>query len=232
MRPVERGENTKVFAEYQEAKRDLIDRLGAYCSYCERPMSGGLAVEHILPKGDAEYFSLELVWGNFLLSCINCNSHKKGIAKTVLDEYFWVHLDNTFMVLEYLSGGRVAINPNLDDTQKKKAARTIAMFKLDLCPPEDLETRDPKARDLRWLNRKNVWEVAQEERQELVQENTASRRNATAKIAVSRGFWSVWMTVFKDDPDMLERFIKAFPGTANCFDPITFQPTARVAGAI
>ncbi len=233
MRPVERGENTTVFSEYQEAKRLLIDRLGMYCSYCERRLSGGLAVEHILPKGNPDYAHLELQWGNFLLSCINCNSHKKTIAKTVLDKYFWVHLDNTFMALQYLPGGRVAINSNLDEAQQQKAARTIAMFKLDLCPPEDLETRDPKARDLRWMERKFVWELAQEEWQELQTDDSASRRNSIVKLAVSRGFWSVWMTVFKDDPDMLERFINAFAGTAkSCFDPVTFQPIPRVGGAI
>jgi uncharacterized protein (TIGR02646 family) len=233
MRPVQRGANHTVFAEYQEAKRDLIDRLGSYCSYCERLLPGGLAVEHILPYSNPEYSHLELNWENFLLSCINCNSHKKIIAKIVLDEYFWVHLDNTFLVLEYLSGGRIAVNPNLNEAQKQKATKTIAMFKLDLCPPEDLETRDPKARDLRWMQRKNVWELAQEERQELLTETSPSRRKATVEIAKSRGFWSIWMTVFKDDPDMLERLINAFAGTAkSCFDPVTFQPVPRVGGAI
>jgi hypothetical protein len=37
--------------------------------------------------------------------------------------------------------------------------------------------------------------------------------------AQGRGFFSVWMTVFKNDPDMLNRLINAFPGTSgDCFD--------------
>jgi hypothetical protein len=29
----------------------------------------------------------------------------------------------------------------------------------------------------------------------------------------AKGFWSVWMTVFSDDADMLDRLMVAFPGT-------------------
>ena len=37
--------------------------------------------------------------------------------------------------------------------------------------------------------------------------------------ATGHAYWSIWMTVFKDDPDMLNRFIAAFLGTcADCFD--------------
>jgi hypothetical protein len=35
MRPVVRGENTKIFKDYKDARRDLIEKLGEYCSYCE-----------------------------------------------------------------------------------------------------------------------------------------------------------------------------------------------------
>jgi hypothetical protein len=44
-------------------------------------------------------------------------------------------------------------------------------------------------------------------------------RKQIVSNAQGRGFFSVWMTVFKDDPDMLNRFINAFPGTCtDCFD--------------
>ena len=40
--------NPKRFQPYNKAKADLLDRLGEYCSYCERP--GDLHVEHVVPK--------------------------------------------------------------------------------------------------------------------------------------------------------------------------------------
>ena len=52
MRPIERGEiptdaqgQPKVFRQYKHARRDLIDRLGEYCSYCE--MHLGLSNEEV-----------------------------------------------------------------------------------------------------------------------------------------------------------------------------------------
>ena len=45
------------------------------------------------------------------------------------------------------------------------------------------------------------------------------RSDIAEKIAPDTGFFSVWMTVFHEHPEMLKRFIQAFPGTdPNCFD--------------
>jgi predicted RNA-binding protein with PIN domain len=46
MRPVVRGENTKIFKDYKDARRDLIEKLGEYCSYCEMRIPSSLDVEH------------------------------------------------------------------------------------------------------------------------------------------------------------------------------------------
>ena len=35
---------------YAQAKPDLINRMGHYCSFCERRISTNFAVEHIQPK--------------------------------------------------------------------------------------------------------------------------------------------------------------------------------------
>jgi hypothetical protein len=57
-------------------------------------------------------------------------------------------------------------------------------------------------------------------------------RQQIVDTALGRGFWSVWMTVFKDDPDMLQRFIDAFAGTCrDCFD-ISGNPIARQKGQL
>jgi hypothetical protein len=42
-------------------------------------------------------------------------------------------------------------------------------------------------------------------------------------LALSEGFFSIWLTVFHDLPEMRQRFISSFPNTAeDCFsDPST-----------
>jgi len=79
MRPVKRGSSPvqEDYRHHSEAKPDLVSRLGQYCSYCERPISTQLAVEHIQPQGLPKYEHLKGRWNNFLLACINCNSTKQ-----------------------------------------------------------------------------------------------------------------------------------------------------------
>ena len=67
MRPVDRGpwplddENrTKSLHPYQRAKADLLERLGNYCSYCER--TGDLHVEHVISR--KRCLELEEEWTN------------------------------------------------------------------------------------------------------------------------------------------------------------------------
>lgn len=59
---------------YQTAAPLLGDRLGKFCCYCDQPLAGQIAVEHVLPK--AYYPLYAIAWGNFLLACEMCNSNK------------------------------------------------------------------------------------------------------------------------------------------------------------
>ena len=53
--------------------------------------------------------------------------------------------------------------------------------------------------------------------------NDAFRRQI-ARTATGHGFFSIWMTVFQDDPDVRKLLINEFAGTAaDCFDPNTTQ---------
>ena len=81
MRSVRRGEwptgndgNRTSFGSYRCAKDYLIQRIGEYCSYCERRR--GLDVEHVIPRSVAQ--DLETEWSNLLLACRNCNSRKSN----------------------------------------------------------------------------------------------------------------------------------------------------------
>jgi hypothetical protein len=60
--------------DWGDARKELIEAIGAYCSYCESPIFSHLHIEHRLPKSmfPEDAFS----WSNFLLSCSTCNSAK------------------------------------------------------------------------------------------------------------------------------------------------------------
>ncbi len=65
---------TVIASIYPNARSSLIAAIGAYCSYCESPLSYNAHVEHKLPKS---FFPQEgIPWANFLLACNSCNSSK------------------------------------------------------------------------------------------------------------------------------------------------------------
>ncbi|NQU20189.1 MAG: HNH endonuclease [Candidatus Nealsonbacteria bacterium] len=218
MRPIDRratprdgSDEPKGFSKYRHARKDLIDRLGQYCSYCGTRLPASLAVEHVRPKKPNP--DLELRWDNFLLACTNCNS-TKGDKDVVLDEYFWPDKDNTFRAFVYTEGGLIEVNSDLTDDERELAQSTIDLVGLDRTP-----ANDPAVADRRWKNRDEVWTMAIDARQDLAAQGTETLRKWIVNTATGRGFWSVWMTVFADDQNMRKRLIDAFPGTSkDCFD--------------
>ncbi len=232
MRPIERGDTpqdkngkTKVFADHANARPDLIDRLGQYCSYCEMRVPTSLAVEHVKPQN--HYPSLTLTWSNFLLSCTNCNSIK-GSQDINLDDYYWPHRDNTARAIKYLSGGRIQVNTEvLEAAEQERARRTIELTGLNR-----KFDNNPTASNRRWNNRRETWDIATRSLQRLEEKDYPAMREQIVCSARGNGFWSVWMTVFQDDTDMLKRFIQAFPGTCRaCFDA-DLAKIPRPGGAI
>ncbi|MCW5255376.1 HNH endonuclease [Verminephrobacter aporrectodeae subsp. tuberculatae] len=222
MRPVERGAWPQddaganiQFTEYTQARRELISRMGEYCSYCEMRLGAALAVEHIQPKKPPNAATVdrgrELSWDNFLLACTNCNS-SKGSSDVNLDDYIWPDRDNTFRAIKYAEGGLVSIVPGVAEVAAKNTIRLVGLDKT----PDTSE-----ASDRRWNNRREAWEMAVNAKNNLLGCNTdaIAIKRLIIDLAISKGFWSTWMTVFMDDPDMLQRLINALPGTSKtCFD--------------
>lgn len=231
MRPVERGTAPRTYRKYGEAIGDLEARLGTYCSYCERPISVGLAVEHIIPK--KLHPELETEWTNFLLSCTNCNSNK-GDTPVVIEDFLWPERDNTFFALSYTKGGFVKLSEHMNQVQQEKAQALLDLVGLQRHLANGWQ--DPSPRDKRWQNREEVWTYAEMLRGLLEKledvEHIKEAEQAIIAAAKNLGFFSVWMTVFNDYPTIKKGIIKRLPGTAlSCFD-IDGNPINRAGGAI
>jgi len=184
------------FAEYGRAKIPLIEKIGEYCSYCER--SGDLHVEHVVPKSKAP--ELETEWSNFLLGCVNCNSRKRDNNDT-REGYLWPDYDDTFDAFVYRSGGRVSVNANLTPDEGRKASALFNLVGLG-----GMGTRTDRRRH----KRQQAWDQAVRVRSLI---NDDDSRTLAVEVALGTGFFSVWMAVFHDDDDMCERLTEAFPGT-------------------
>ena len=230
MRPVVRGPcpkddagNDIVFKEYALARRSLIERIGECCSYCEMHLDSSLSVEHVQPKkppGAAQVMpERELDWANFLLACTNCNS-TKGDTDVVLENYIWPDRDNTFKALTYSEGGLVAASQGPDSV---RALNLVKLVGLDKTPVT------AKASDRRWENRREAWDIAQDSLRDLNEHDSPALRRQIIRTVKTHGYWSVWMTVFKDHPEMLEEIMTAIPGTDHtCFDAANrYAPVAR-----
>jgi uncharacterized protein (TIGR02646 family) len=208
MRPVERGDAPQVFNDYREAAPYLKERLGRYCSYCERFIAAGLAVEHVSPKSQDAFMLLE--WSNFLLACIDCNS-TKGNKTVHKGRCLWPDTDNTFTALTYRDDGAVKPSVKLSNEGQARAKALLDLVGLDKEPKDD--------KSHRWDDRREAWHKASIAKKLIA--NTATSKAVAAKAKVmaistvqGHGHWSIWMTVFSDDVDMQARLIEAFPGTA------------------
>lgn len=228
MRPVMRGTSPQAadFADYAVAKRFLVQRLGRYCSYCERRVATNLAVEHIQPKDLQAYKTLVGRWDNYLLGCVNCNSTKKD-KDVVLSEVLLPDRDNTAVAYDYLADGRIELAATVPAICRPKAERLLALVGLDKPISVALDENGKQVALDRVSQRMDLWGIALEAKQDVDTNpgNDAVRRGAV-RAAVAEGFFSIWMIVFSADADMRRRLIDAFPGTngSGCFDPVSGLP--------
>jgi len=216
IRPVNKGPAPAVYTRYQEAGPHLQQRIGDYCSYCERQIETHLAVEHIQSKLLVP--ELQNSWSNFLLACVNCNSSKGDISIN-LPDFFWPDCDNTLLALEYTHGGIIRPNQALPAPAQTKAQATIELTGLDKDPGNPRPERRPTHSDQRWQRRLEAWQLAERDRQRLANNNSPEVRELIVESALGRGMFSIWWTVFDGDVDMRRRLREAFFGTdPGCFD--------------
>lgn len=223
VRPIERGPSPQPvdFDDYRDAFSHLQARLGPFCSYCERRIATMLAVEHIQPKGLPQYAQLIGRWDNFLLGGVNCNATKKD-KDVRLAEVFLPDRDNTAAAFDYSPDGKVMPAAGLTDGQRQMAEDTLALTGLDKPLNAVLDENGQLVAIDRVAQRMEVWLVAQRSRGHLQRNPSEAIREQILETARGYGFFSIWMTVFLDNPEMRRRFIASFPGTAvDCFHATT-----------
>lgn len=224
MRPIRRNDSPveEDFDDYTKAKPELISRLGNYCSYCERPIATNLAVEHIQPK-DGKHGRPELAgrWSNFLLACVNCNSTKSD-KLVELDKLLLPDRDNTSVAYVYREDGVVDVSPELSDEKKSLAIKTLSLVGLDKRTSRVLDINGKLVAIDRFSQRMEAWLLAEQSKIDLEEFDEPVMRKQIVRTAVCSGFFSVWMSVFRDDEDMRLRLIKAYQGTCDsgCFDSV------------
>lgn len=231
MRPVVKDDGGgRVYAKYQDALDDLADQIGLYCSYCEMPIQNAPEVEHVQPKSLVP--GLEREWENFLLGCKTCNATKSNNPVDLAD-FAFPDSDNTFRALNY-DHEKVALDGAITAGERAMMEKTVKLVKLHRHPDEPDRRDRPTARDKRFKMRGETWLIAEMVRQHYEDDpaNDVIKTQITDFLAPAKGFFSIWMTVFAGHPEMLNRLIAAFPGTAaNCFDA-TGRPKKRPGGRV
>jgi hypothetical protein len=216
----------KVVADYKDWRQDLLDCLGNWCCYCNMPLTDSPQVEHVSPKNPqpGHAAGAYLDWENMVLACGPCNRAKSN--KPILEAHFYMpDTHNTHLVFEYfvvlhpIRPGKFACIPRPNahaQIDEDRAKRTIELCKLDT-----IKKGDDRATDLRWHYRFEAWTYAQDckaDWDEWGKQMAAQFIPLLTKVALGKGFFSVWLQVFDQVPVVCQALIKAFPGTANCFD--------------
>ncbi len=220
MRPVNKGKAHKQYKNYKDARPDLAEKLGWYCSYCEMPVKNMIEVEHVIPTNKG---GNELDWKNFLLSCRYCNGVKLD-RNTSRKGYFWPDTDNTF--LAFSQANLIEPNNQLTSLQKAIAQETIDLMGLNRYPGA---INKPTEADTRWRSRDETWGHAVralDRWQKLPHPLMLQQIIDTAK---GKGHFSIWMEVFKNEVKVKQALVNAFTGTAkNCF--VKGNPVSRPRG--
>ena len=222
MRPIDKGniplENgrPKTVSNYRNWRRNLIDRIGYYCSYCNIPLKDSPQVEHIIAQnlgGDITD------WANLLLACGACNRSKSD-RPCPPDTHFLPDVHNThlaFGILETKNGGESAVFVNIRNELSPDLLRNKAQATIDLCNLDKDTTKVPgQVTDLRWKYRYETHCIIQIWRRNW---NDWGRTKQIRFIellitaAKEAGFWSIWFDAFIDVREIRQALIESFPGT-------------------
>lgn len=218
MRPVDKGESPyNTIKKYQDALPYLGEKIGYYCSYCEFPIKHVPEVEHVVSKSKGGDIT---DWMNLLLGCKYCNARKSANTTPENDDDFlWPDVNNTAIAYTY-ENGYPKVNEQLlmelDPTGelKEKATNTYELVKLGNVP--DLSKGD---KDRRLIERNTAYYKAKESLDGWLHMKDAPdsyREDLKKQIimtALGDGFYSVWMTVFANESQILLALTEGFEST-------------------
>lgn len=186
MRPVLRPSyNGTLYTNYKSYITPLISTFGQNCSYCERIEK--LDVEHVVPKSCPNGKELIVDWNNLLLGCPRCNRDFKRAKNTTRLGYLWPDTDDTFSCFEYKSDGRVLIKNNLAPKLRYQAEKTLDLLQLD----DSKKEQAPLC-----IYRLGQFRIAATFKTNYLD----GYQTIPEIIEASKNAWSVWMTVFQDQP--------------------------------
>lgn len=215
MRPINRPNSSASYSNYRDARNDLAEKIGWYCSYCEMQTKNMIEIEHVEPVHNG---GAELEWSNFLLSCKYCNTVKSNHNDN-REGYIWPDEDNTFKVIKYSYGNIISVNPDITDEDIKRIVTdTILLVGLEREPGNKVSP--PTLKDTRWISRSEAWGIAKESLSDYIEaEFNEYLGNQIVRTAKTQGHFSIWMEVFKEYPIIKNKLIEIFPGTdSTCFD--------------
>lgn len=199
--------------EYRQFFVPMLNRLGAYCCYCERHINVAqtLHMEHIQPKSRKK--ALKLKWGNLLLACAECNSMKTN-RPISLQNILLPDRDNTFLAFDY-EYGEISVSAYAQQQGLQQIAQnTLDLFQFNNSP-------DPTRGNLDiTIQRKCAWAKFTVWKDRYARNQTPDMLASIISYAESTGFFSIWMKVFENYPEVRNALIDAFPSTraSACFD--------------
>lgn len=235
MRPIDKGVAPQAYTNYRDARPDLANRIGYYCSFCEMGVNNMLEVEHIHPVANG---GNELDWDNFLLSCKYCNTVKSNNNPDRAG-YFWPDTDNTDLLFSYTTDNRVLeVTAALNPLHLPAANQLINLVGLNRYPGGVVE---PTKADVRWRLRDEVMITAQRSflNWEVIKDDdvTPFRIIMARQIAETSiiGFYSIWYTIFEGEEIVLEEIDRVWMDRYHnykMFDLGTATRTIRAGGQI
>lgn len=221
MRPVDKPRSNKVYYPYGTAKRDLANAIGRYCSYCERYLGETIAIEHVQPKSLQP--NKATLWDNFLLSCTNCNSHKsaRDINDGNINTYAWPDKDDTYHLINYDETTAMPFPAaDISDIESRKVKNLISLVGLDVVAPKIGSVSYESMSDMRAEDRLKFLKEAKEYKTEYLASSDRGKRkhlDFLRKYILLAGYWSIWMHVFEDVPEVKEMLLEIIPGTKKSY---------------
>lgn len=210
---------------WTDAKPDLVEELGGFCSYCEKCNTrSSFAVEHIFGKdckdaaGNLIYDDLKYRWDNFLLGCVNCNSVKGDQDITLLNPYM-PHGHNLLHYIEVITGGLVQIKAGVAGIDRIRTQTFIDLVGLDRVPGHPRYS----TKDDRWDNRLRAYDIAERQLEKYNRPHPVTDIETIVDLARTTGYFAVWYNLFKGIDEVINALLNGiivngvlimpFPGT-------------------